>query len=77
MEKWVEEIIQAAQEVHRPLGGPGLLENIYETALVHELMLRGLSVKRQIPIPVIYKSTNICDPLWQRSFDGRGSPDDS
>ena len=59
-----EEIIQAAEEVHRHLGGPGLLENIYETALFHELMLRGFSVKRQLPIPVIYKSTQIRDPLF-------------
>lgn len=64
MEKWIHEIIEAAQEVHRHLGGPGLMENIYETALAHELGLRGLNVKRQLPIPVIYKSTAIRDPLF-------------
>ena len=30
-------VIGAAIEVHRSLGGPGLLEGIYESALCHEL----------------------------------------
>ncbi len=47
-------IIGAAIEVHRHLG-PGLLENIYEQALVHELRLRGLAVKQQLVLPVYYK----------------------
>jgi len=34
-------IIQAAIEVHRVLGGPGLLEAVYEEALVEELRLEG------------------------------------
>lgn len=36
------QIIGASIEVHRTLGGPGLLESIYEAALCHELILRGL-----------------------------------
>ncbi|HEX2582724.1 MAG TPA: GxxExxY protein [Chlamydiales bacterium] len=50
-----EEILNAAEEVHRGLGGPGLLESIYETALCYELSLRGVSTTRQVPIPVLYK----------------------
>ena len=38
------QIIGASIEVHRTLGGPGLLERIYEAALCHELILRGLGV---------------------------------
>ena len=38
-------IIGAAIEVHRTLGGPGLLESIYESALCHELSLQGLRTK--------------------------------
>jgi len=34
-------IIGAAIEVHRILGGPALLEGIYESCLCHELALRG------------------------------------
>ena len=38
-------IIGAAIEVHRTLGGPGLLESIYESALCHELSLQGQRTK--------------------------------
>ena len=41
-------------EVHRELG-PGLLESVYEVVLAHELSLRGLGVKRQVPIAIVYK----------------------
>jgi GxxExxY protein len=47
-------IIAAAIEVHRHLG-PGLLESTYEECLCHELHLTGLSFRRQVPLPVIYK----------------------
>ena len=47
-------IIGAAIEVHRHLG-PGLLESLYEKALTHELELRGLSVRRQVAVSVVYK----------------------
>lgn len=49
-----EKIIGAAIEVHRVLG-PGLLESIYETALCHELSLRGIAAERQVEADVIYK----------------------
>ncbi len=59
-----EKIVEAAVEVHQLLGGPGLLESIYESALCHELGLRGIHTQRQIPIPVIYKSAFVRDPLY-------------
>jgi GxxExxY protein len=49
-----EQIIGAAIEVHRILG-PGLLESIYEEALCHELLLRGLQCQRQVEVDFIYK----------------------
>lgn len=52
-------VIEAAIEVHRILGGPGLLENVYEEALVFELSLSGLVVERQKTIPVLYKGTHL------------------
>jgi len=58
------EIIGAAIEVQRTLGGPGLLENIYEEALCHELALRGLKYERQLPVRVVYKGVTIRDPLY-------------
>lgn len=59
-----EHIIDAAQEVHRHLQGPGLLETVYESALVYELSLRGISSQRQVPIPVTYKNSSVRDPLF-------------
>jgi GxxExxY protein len=49
------QVIGAAIEVHRELGGPGLLEDVYEEALCHELSLRGLKVERQLRVPLAYK----------------------
>ncbi len=34
--------------------GPGLLESAYEATLLHELRKDGLSVKSQVPLPLIY-----------------------
>ncbi len=56
-------IIGAAIEVHRVLGGPGLLEDVYEEALCHELELRGLEVQRQVPVPIEYKGRQLTKRL--------------
>ena len=50
------ELIGAAIEVHRELG-PGLLESTYEGAYAQELTLRNISHRRQIAMPVSYKSS--------------------
>ena len=52
-------IYECAIEVHKELGGPGLLEGIYEEALVWELVQRGLKVERQVTFPVIYKNNKL------------------
>jgi GxxExxY protein len=57
------EIIGAAIEVHRELGGPGLLEDVYEEALGCELGFRGTEVKRQVAVPVFYKGREVKKPL--------------
>ncbi len=57
-------IIGAAIEVHKILGGPGLLEGIYESCLCRELALRGLKVESQLPVPVNYKGSIVRDPLY-------------
>lgn len=46
-------IVDAAIHVHSRLG-PGLLESVYESTLAYELHKRGLSVERQVPVPVVY-----------------------
>ena len=54
MNELTSEIIDCAMTVHSELG-PGLLEKVYETCLVQELKSKGLKVKSQVPLPVIYK----------------------
>ena len=56
------EIISAAIEVHRILG-PGLLEFLYEEALVLELELRKINVSRQVEVPVDYKGQRLTNIL--------------
>jgi GxxExxY protein len=56
-------IIGCAIEVHKTLGGPGLLEGVYEEALAWELSQRGLSVARQVVVPIRYKGREIGAPL--------------
>jgi len=53
------QIVDAAIEVHRKLGGPGLLDSIYEEALAVELSQRGLKVERQKTVPVLYKGRRL------------------
>ena len=53
-----EAIIGAAIEVHRALG-PGLLESVYEAAMSHELGLRSIPHRSQVPLPVRYKGADL------------------
>ncbi|MBK9944024.1 MAG: GxxExxY protein [Kouleothrix sp.] len=46
-------IVNAAYTVHKALG-PGLLESIYEVCFCHELTKRGLSIQRQVTLPISY-----------------------
>ena len=48
-------ILDAAIAVHKELGGPGLLESVYEEALAFELQDRGVLVERQVVVPLVYK----------------------
>jgi GxxExxY protein len=48
-------IIGAAVEVHRAIG-PGLLESAYENCVAHEFSLANIRFKRQVPLPLMYKS---------------------
>ncbi len=56
-------IVLAAIEVHRTLGGPGLLESVYEEALAWELTSSGLLVERQLVVPINYKEQTLANPL--------------
>lgn len=56
-------IIESAIEVHRSLGGPGLLEMVYEEALVWELKRKDLLLERQLIVPIVYKGNPLATPL--------------
>ena len=43
----------AIYDVYKNLG-PGLLESVYEEAMVYELQKRGLKVERQKSVPICY-----------------------
>jgi GxxExxY protein len=47
------EIIAAALKVHTAIG-PGVLESVYQTCLLHELQQRKLNVLSQVALPVHY-----------------------
>ena len=47
-------VVDAAFQVHQALG-PGLLESVYEQRLQYELADRGLDVKQQVQVPLMYK----------------------
>lgn len=51
-------VIGLAIEVHKNLG-PGLLESAYEECLYFELVNAGLYVKKQVPLPIVYKDIKL------------------
>lgn len=53
-----QRVIGCLIEVHRTLG-PGLLESVYEHCLALELALAGLPFEQQLPLPVVYKGTQL------------------
>lgn len=54
----IERVIGAAIEVHRVLG-PGLLESVYERALMIELANRGIAARNQVEVPALYKGHDL------------------
>ncbi len=58
LEKLASIVVDAGLKVHRALG-PGLLESAYEHCLSHELQARGLSVGRQVLLPIMYDGARL------------------
>ena len=56
-------VVDSAIEVHRTLGGPGLLESVYEEALAWELSSRELHIERQKEVLISYKGNLLAYPL--------------
>lgn len=57
-EELIAQVLTAATTVHRLLG-PGLLESVYELALMKELADAGITASRQVEIPVKYKGQDL------------------
>jgi len=53
LDEVARQVVDAAFAVHSALG-PGLLESVYETCLVHELAKRGVKAARQVVLPIHY-----------------------
>lgn len=51
-------IIGAAIEVHKTLG-PGLLESAYQECLFFELKTKGLKVRKEVALPIVYKQVKL------------------
>lgn len=51
-------LLNSCFEVHKELGA-GLLESVYEYCLIDELHSRGLNVKSQVKLPVVYKGRTL------------------
>lgn len=58
VDKLIYEAIGASFEVYNAFG-PGLLESVYEKALIQELKLRGLKVASQVPVDLVYKGVSV------------------
>lgn len=43
--------------------GPGLLESVYQQALVHELTKMGMNVQTEVSIPIVYDDITLSTPL--------------
>ena len=54
----IEKVIGAAIEVHRELG-PGLLESVYEQALMFELANQDIAACNQVEVPAHYKGHDL------------------
>jgi len=48
-------VVDFCLKIHKTLG-PGLLESVYEEALIYELKKLGIPVERQAEIPVMYEN---------------------
>jgi GxxExxY protein len=57
-EELTRRVIGAAIEVHRELG-PGLLESCYEECLCHEFDVCQIPYRRQVAMPLVYKSKRL------------------
>lgn len=52
------DVLNICFDIHKQYG-PGLFEKVYEEIICYELRKRGISFKRQCPIPVVHDSVKL------------------
>jgi GxxExxY protein len=52
------DVLNICFDIHKQ-HGPGLFEKVYEEIICYELTKRGISFKRQCPIPVVHDSVKL------------------
>ena len=52
------EVVDAAYKVHFALG-PGLLESVYETCLIHKIRQKGIKVEKQLALPIVFEEVRL------------------
>ena len=55
-------IIGCAIEVHKHLG-PGLLESVYHSCKMDELVRNAFSIQSHVAVPIFYKGKTLAEPL--------------
>ncbi len=57
-EELITKVLDAATRVHQELG-PGLLESVYELAMMIELTEKGIQAFRQVEVPAQYRGFDL------------------
>ena len=55
-------VIGCAMEVYKTLG-PGLLESVYQKALMKELEINGINAESEVSVDIVYKGCNVGEGL--------------
>ncbi|MBW6501576.1 MAG: GxxExxY protein [Bacteroidales bacterium] len=58
LEEIFKTVLDCSFKIHTALG-PGLLESAYEECLHYELIQSGLKVRKQNPLPLVYKEVKL------------------
>lgn len=53
-EEIIKIVLDEAFYIHKTIG-PGMLESVYQTCLIHRLRTRGLKVEAEKPVPVFFE----------------------
>lgn len=53
-----KKVLDAAFKVHTRLG-PGLLESAYQECMFYEINKTGLTIKKEVPLPLKYESVRL------------------